>query len=66
MTAHWGIADPQRVGGTDASKNTFAFPQGSPETRLPIKLFTEPADDRSIGSLTLKEVQAIGKSRFRL
>ena len=61
MTAHWGIADPAAVEGTDAEK-AFAFRKALKELETRIKLFT----GLPIGSLDGMTLQAklreIGKS----
>jgi protein-tyrosine-phosphatase len=53
MTAHWGIADPAAVEGTDAEK-AFAFHKALKELDTRIKLFT----DLPIGSLDSMTLQA--------
>jgi arsenate reductase (thioredoxin) len=61
MTAHWGIADPAAVEGTDADK-AFAFRRAFKELETRIKLLTS----LPIGSLDRMTLQArlreIGKS----
>ena len=62
LTAHWGIADPAAVEGTDAEK-TFAFRKALKELEARIKLFTSLPID-SLDRMTLQaKLQAIGKSR---
>jgi arsenate reductase len=62
MTAHWGIADPAAVEGTDADK-AFAFRKALRELETRIKLLT----DLPIASLDPMALQSrlrqIGKSR---
>ena len=62
MTAHWGIADPAAVDGTDVEK-AFAFRTASKELESRIKLLV----DLPIGSLDRMKLQqslrAIGKQR---
>jgi arsenate reductase len=61
MTAHWGIADPAAVVGTDAEK-AFAFRKALHELEARIKLFTSlPIEslDRMALQVRLRE---IGKS----
>src|SRR5438445_7323115 len=61
MTAHWGIADPAAVEGTDAEK-AFAFRKALKELEARIKLFTSLPID-SLDRMTLQaKLQAIGKS----
>ena len=61
MTAHWGIADPAAVEGTDAEK-AFAFRKALKELEARIKLFTSLPID-SLDRMTLQaELRAIGKS----
>jgi arsenate reductase (thioredoxin) len=60
MTAHWGIADPAAVEGTDAEK-AFAFRKALKELETRIKLFTSLPID-SLDSMTLQaRLRAIGK-----
>lgn len=61
MTAHWGIADPAAVEGTDAEK-AFAFRKALQELETRIKLFTSLPID-SLDRMTLQaKLRAIGKS----
>lgn len=60
MTAHWGIADPAGVEGTDADK-AFAFRKAFKELETRIKLFTDLPID-SLDHLKLQEtLRAIGR-----
>ena len=60
MTAHWGIADPAAVEGSDADK-AFAFRKALKELETRIKLFTQ-LPIASLDQLTLREkLRAIGK-----
>jgi protein-tyrosine-phosphatase len=61
MTAHWGIADPAAVEGTEADK-AFAFRKALKELETRIKLFTcLPID--SLDRMTLQaKLRDIGKS----
>jgi len=59
MTAHWGIADPAAVEGSDADK-AFAFRKALKEMETRIKLFIELPIE-SLDPLTLREkLRAIG------
>ena len=59
MTAHWGIADPAAVEGSDADK-TFAFRKALNELEARIKLFIALPIE-SLDPLTLREkLRAIG------
>jgi arsenate reductase (thioredoxin) len=61
MTAHWGIADPAAVGGTDAEK-ALAFRKAFKELETRIKLFTS-LPIASLDSLSLQaRLREIGKS----
>jgi arsenate reductase (thioredoxin) len=53
MTAHWGIADPAAIEGTDAEK-AFAFRKALMELETRVKLFTS----LPIGSLDSMTLQA--------
>jgi arsenate reductase len=58
-TAHWGIADPAAVEGSDADK-AFAFRKALKELETRIKLFTE-LPIASLDQMTLREkLRAIG------
>jgi protein-tyrosine-phosphatase len=60
MTAHWGIADPAAVDGSDADK-AFAFRKALKELETRIKLFTE-LPIASLDQMTLCEkLRAIGQ-----
>jgi protein-tyrosine-phosphatase len=60
MTAHWGIADPAAVEGSDADK-AFAFRKALKELETRIKQFTQ-LPIASLDQLTLREkLRAIGK-----
>jgi arsenate reductase (thioredoxin) len=60
MTAHWGIADPAAVEGSDADK-TFAFRKALKELETRIKLFAE-LPIASLDQMTLREkLRAIGQ-----
>jgi arsenate reductase len=60
VTAHWGIADPAAVEGSDAEK-TFAFRKALKELETRIKLFTE-LPIASLDQMTLREkLRAIGQ-----
>jgi arsenate reductase (thioredoxin) len=60
MTAHWGIADPAAVEGTDAEK-AFAFRKAFKELETRIKLFTS-LPIGSLDNLTLQaRLREIGK-----
>ena len=59
MTAHWGIADPAAVEGSDVDK-AFAFRQALKEMETRIKLFVALPIE-SLDPLTLREkLRAIG------
>ncbi len=59
MTAHWGIADPAAVEGSDVDKG-FAFRQALKEMETRIKLFVALPIE-SLDPLTLREkLRAIG------
>jgi protein-tyrosine-phosphatase len=59
MTAHWGIADPAAVQGSDAEKGA-AFRKALIELEARIKLFVD-LPIKSLDRLTLqRELQAIG------
>ena len=61
-TAHWGIADPAAVTGSDADK-AFAFRKALKELETRIKLFTE-LPIASLDQMTLREkLRAIGQQR---
>jgi arsenate reductase (thioredoxin) len=61
MTAHWGIADPAAVEGTEADK-AFAFRKALKELETRIKLFTNLPID-SLDRMTLQSrLREIGKS----
>jgi protein-tyrosine-phosphatase len=60
MTAHWGIADPAAVEGTDADK-AFAFRKALKELETRIKLLTA-LPIGSLDQMTLREkLRAIGR-----
>jgi protein-tyrosine-phosphatase len=60
MTAHWGIADPAAVEGTEKDK-AFAFRKALKELEARIKLFTE-LPIASLDRMKLQEtLRAIGK-----
>ena len=60
MTAHWGIADPAAVEGTDADK-AFAFRQAFKELETRIKIFAK-LPIASLDQIKLQErLRAIGK-----
>jgi arsenate reductase len=60
MTAHWGIADPAAVEGSDADQ-VFAFRKALKELETRIKLFTE-LPIASLDQMTLREkLRAIGQ-----
>jgi protein-tyrosine-phosphatase len=60
MTAHWGIADPAAVAGSDADK-AFAFRKALKELETRIKPFTE-LPIVSLDQMTLREkLRAIGR-----
>jgi arsenate reductase len=61
MTAHWGVADPAAVQGTDMEK-AAAFRKAFKELEIRIKLFTSLSID-SLDSMTLKaKLREIGNS----
>jgi arsenate reductase len=61
MTAHWGIADPAAVEGSDAEK-AFAFRKALHELESRIKLFTSLPIE-SLDRMTLEiRLREIGKS----
>jgi len=61
MTAHWGIADPAAVEGSDADK-AFAFRKALEELETRIKLFAE-LPIASLDPITLREkLRAIGQT----
>jgi arsenate reductase (thioredoxin) len=61
VTAHWGIADPAVVEGTDAEK-AFAFRKALKQLETRIKLFTS-LPIGSLDSMTLQaKLREIGKS----
>src|SRR5665213_645779 len=60
MTAHWGIADPAAVEGSDAEK-AFAFRKALKELEARIKLFTQ-LPIASLDQMTLREkLRAVGQ-----
>ena len=60
MTAHWGIADPAAVDGSDADK-AFAFRKALRELETRIKLFTQ-LPIASLDQMTLREkLRAVGQ-----
>jgi arsenate reductase len=60
VTAHWGIADPAAVEGSDADK-AFAFRKALKELETRIKLFTE-LPILSLDQMTLREkLRSIGQ-----
>jgi protein-tyrosine-phosphatase len=60
ITAHWGIADPAAVEGTDAEK-AFAFRQALGELETRVKLFTS-LPIASLDGMTLQaRLREIGK-----
>jgi len=61
MTAHWGIADPAAVEGSEAEK-AFAFRRALKELETRVKLFTSLPID-SLDAMTLQaKLRQIGKS----
>jgi protein-tyrosine-phosphatase len=60
MTAHWGIADPAAVEGSDAEK-AFAFRKALKELETRIKLFTSLPIDSLDGMTLQAKPRAIGK-----
>jgi DNA-binding transcriptional ArsR family regulator len=61
MSAHWGIADPAAVEGTDAQKG-LAFRKAFKELETRIKLFTA-LPIKSLDGMKLQEtLRAIGKA----
>src|SRR3984957_12903984 len=61
MTAHWGIADPAAVEGTDAEK-ALAFRKALGELETRIRLFTSLPIDSLDGMTLQAKLRAIGKS----
>jgi arsenate reductase len=61
ITAHWGIADPAAVAGTDAEK-ALAFRQAFNELETRIKLFTTLPIPGSDGSKLKSQLDAIGRT----
>ena len=61
MTAHWGIADPATVQGTDAEK-AFAFRKALKELESRIKLFINLPIESLDGMTLLANLRDIGKS----
>jgi arsenate reductase len=61
MTAHWGIADPAAVEGSDAEK-AFAFRKALKELETRIKLFTSLPIESLDGMTLQTKLRAIGKS----
>jgi arsenate reductase (thioredoxin) len=61
MTAHWGIADPSAVEGTDAEK-AFGFRKALKELETRIKLFTSLPIDSLDGMTLQAKLRAIGKN----
>ena len=61
MTAHWGIADPAAVEGTDAEK-AFAFRKALKELEARIRLFTSLPIDSLDGVALQAKLREIGKS----
>jgi arsenate reductase (thioredoxin) len=61
MTAHWGIADPAAVEGTDADK-AFAFRKALKELETRIRLFTILPIESLDGMTLQAKLRAIGKS----
>lgn len=60
MTAHWGIADPAAVKGSDADRAS-AFRKACKELETRIKLFLQ-LPIASLDQMTLKEkLRAIGR-----
>jgi arsenate reductase len=63
MTAHWGIADPAAVRGSDADKR-HAFFNAFRELSQRIRIFTS-LPIRSLGTIKLQErLNAIGRSKL--
>src|SRR5271163_1756912 len=61
MTAHWGIADPAAVEGSEAEK-AFAFRRAFKEVETRVKLFSSLPID-SLDAMTLQaKLRQIGKS----
>jgi len=60
ITAHWGIADPAAVEGTDAEK-AFAFRKALKELETRIKLFTSLPIESLDGMTLQAKLRAIGK-----
>jgi arsenate reductase len=61
MTAHWGIADPATVEGTDAEK-AFAFRKALKELETRIKLFISLPIESLDGMTLQAKLREIGKS----
>ena len=61
ITAHWGIADPAAVAGTDAEK-ALAFRKAFKELEARIKLFTTLPIPGSDGSKLKSQLDAIGRT----
>jgi arsenate reductase len=61
MTAHWGIADPAAVEGTDAEK-AFAFRTALKELETRIKLFASLPIGSFDGMALQAKLREIGKS----
>jgi arsenate reductase len=61
LTAHWGIADPAAIEGTDAEKG-FAFRKALKELEARIKLFASLPIDSLDGMTLQAKLQAIGTS----
>jgi protein-tyrosine-phosphatase len=61
LTAHWGIADPAGIEGTDAEKS-LAFRKALKELESRIKLFTSLQIDALDGMTLQAKLRAIGKS----
>jgi arsenate reductase (thioredoxin) len=61
MTAHWGIADPAAVQGTEAEK-AFAFRKALKELETRVKLFTSLPIDSLDGMTLQAKLREIGKS----
>jgi protein-tyrosine-phosphatase len=61
ITAHWGIADPAAVEGTDAEK-TLAFREAFKEIEARIKLFTTLPILGSDSSKLKSQLDAIGRT----
>jgi arsenate reductase len=61
MTAHWGIADPAAVQGTEAEK-AFAFRKALKELETRVKLFASLPIDSLDGMTLQAKLREIGKS----